>query len=143
MYLFIRRVIRQTIIIIEAFRFCELSTVFYLTFCGQGEHHMQRNLLGIISMDFDATGELLIIYFAVIKYLRKKWEYNEAVHQLIIDFKEACNLVRREVLYDIIIGFGIPMKLARLIKLCLNETCSRVRVGNNLSDMFLVQNGSR
>ena len=32
---------------------------------------MQRKLLGIINMDFDATGQLLIIYSAYIKYLRK------------------------------------------------------------------------
>jgi len=34
---------------------------------------MQRKLLGIISMDFDTTGQLLIIYSAFIKYFRKKW----------------------------------------------------------------------
>jgi hypothetical protein len=28
-----------------------------------------------------------------------------------------------------------------LIKLCLNETYSRVRLGKNLSDKFAVQNG--
>ena len=33
------------------------------------------------------------------------------------------------------------MKLVRLIKLCLTETCNRGRVGKNLSDMFLVRNG--
>jgi len=32
------------------------------------------------------------------------------------------------------------MKLVRLIKVCLNETCSRVRVGKNLS-MFPIKNG--
>jgi len=32
------------------------------------------------------------------------------------------------------------MKLVRLIKMCLTETCSRVRVGNNLSDMSPVRN---
>jgi len=57
--------------------------------------------------------------------------------------KEASNSVGKEVLYDILIGLGIPMKLVRLVKLCLNETCSRVRVGKNLSDMLPVQNGSR
>jgi len=25
--------------------------------------------------------------------------------------------------------------------MCLNETCSRVQVGNHLSDMFLIKNG--
>ena len=32
---------------------------------------MQRKLLGIISVDFDATGQLLIRYSAFIIYLRK------------------------------------------------------------------------
>jgi len=31
---------------------------------------MQRKLLGIISVDFDATGQLLTIYSAFVKYLR-------------------------------------------------------------------------
>jgi len=51
----------------------------------------------------------------------KKWEYNEAVHQLFIDFKKAYDSVRREVLYNILIEFGIPMKLVRLIKMYPNE----------------------
>jgi hypothetical protein len=59
---------------------------------------MQRKLLRIISVDFDVTGQLLIIYSAFDKYLRKKWEYNEAVHQLCIDFKKAYDSVRRKVL---------------------------------------------
>ena len=33
------------------------------------------------------------------------------------------------------------MKLVRLIKICLNETYSRVRVGKCLSDMFHIKNG--
>jgi hypothetical protein len=31
----------------------------------------------------------------------EKWEYNETVHQLFIDFKQAYESVRREVLYSI------------------------------------------
>jgi hypothetical protein len=41
----------------------------------------------------------------------KKWEYNETVHQLFIDFKKPFDSVRREVLYSILTEFGIPMKL--------------------------------
>ena len=44
-------------------------------------------------------------------------------------------------MYNILIEFGIPMKLVRLIKMCLTETYSRIRVGKNLSDMFPVRNG--
>jgi len=100
---------------------------------------MHKKLLGIINVDLNVTGQLLIIYSASIKYLRKKWEYNKAVHQLFIDFKKAYDSVRREVLYDILIEFCIPMKLVRPIKMCLNETHSRVRVCKHLSDMFPVR----
>jgi len=33
------------------------------------------------------------------------------------------------------------VKMIRLIKLCLNETCSRVRVGKHLYDTFPINNG--
>jgi hypothetical protein len=59
------------------------------------------------------------------------------VHQLFIDFKEAYDLVRREVLYNILIGFGVPKKLVRLIKMCLNETYSKVRISKHLSILFI------
>ena len=36
---------------------------------------------------------------------------------------------------------GIPLKLVRPIKMCLNETCNRVRVGKHSSDAFPVKNG--
>ena len=73
--------------------------------------------------------------------LEKKWEYKKAVHQLFVDFKRANDSVRREVLYNILTEYGIPMKLVRLIKMCLTETYSRVRVGKNLSYMFSIRCG--
>jgi hypothetical protein len=79
----------------------------------------------------------------IIAFVRhwKKVEYNETVHQLFIDFKKAYDSVRREVLYNIQVEFGIPMKLVKLIKMCLNETYSKVRIGKHLSDSFPIQNG--
>jgi hypothetical protein len=68
-------------------------------------------------------------------------EYNGKVCLLFIDFKNAYDSVRKEALYNILIEFGIPRKLVGLIKMCLNETYSRVRTGKNLSEMFTVQNG--
>jgi hypothetical protein len=44
-------------------------------------------LLGTISVNFDVTDQLLIRFFAFVRYW-KKWEYNETVHQLFIDFKK-------------------------------------------------------
>jgi hypothetical protein len=48
--------------------------------------------------------------------------------------------VRREVMYNILIEFEVPMKLVRLIKMCLNETYSKVCIGKYLSDSFPIQN---
>jgi hypothetical protein len=59
--------------------------------------------------------------------LEKKWKCNEAVPQLFIDFEKAYDSVRREVVYNIHIEFGIPVKLVRLVKACLTEICSRGR----------------
>jgi hypothetical protein len=45
--------------------------------------------------------------FRIHQILEKKWEYNGTVHQLFIDFRKAYDSVRREVLYNILIEFGI------------------------------------
>jgi hypothetical protein len=63
------------------------------------------------------------------------------VHQIFTDFKKAYDSIRREVLYNILTELGIPMKLVRLIKMGLNVTYSRVRVGKDLSDMCPIRNG--
>ena len=63
------------------------------------------------------------------------------VNQFFIDFKRAYDSVRREVLYKIIILFGIPRTLVRLVKMSLTESYSRVRVGKYVSDRFPIRNG--
>jgi hypothetical protein len=73
--------------------------------------------------------------------LKKKWEYNGTVHQLFIDFRKAYDSVRREVLYKILIEFGTSRKLVKLIKMCLNETYSKIHIGKHLSGAFRIKNG--
>ena len=63
------------------------------------------------------------------------------MHQLFINFKKAFDSVMKDILYNILMEFGIPMKLGRLIKMRLNETYSRVQLSKNLSDTFPVKNG--
>ena len=46
-------------------------------------------------------------------------------------------------MYNILIEFGTPMKMIKLIKTCLSETYSRVRIGKNLFDMFPIRNDSK
>jgi hypothetical protein len=97
-------------------------------------------LLGIISVGFDITDQLQI-RFLHSSYTGEKWECNETVHQLFIDFMKAYDSVRREVLYNILIEFGVPMKLVKWIKMYLNETYNKVRISKYLSATFPIQNG--
>jgi sorting nexin-29 len=62
------------------------------------------------------------------------------VYQLFIDFKKAYDSIKREVSYNILLGFGISKKQVRLIKIYLNETYIKVRVGRHMSDTFPTSN---
>ena len=99
LYLSIRRALKQTVYNYSGISYMPtmykiLSNILLSRITPYAEE-----TTGIISVDFDARSQLLIIYFVFVKYLKKKWEYSEAVHQLFIDFKIAYHSVRREVLY--------------------------------------------
>jgi len=120
----------------------------YLSRKGNGSHYIFR-MWGHFNSVRNLTNYVTKINFHLIlrcsyasfKFLlRSRFLSSEAVHQLFIDFKKAYDSVRRKVLYNILIECGIPKKLVKLIKMCLTETYSRVRVGKNLSDMFPIRN---
>ncbi|KAJ4431136.1 hypothetical protein ANN_19731 [Periplaneta americana] len=85
------------------------------------------------------------LYSEIYKLVLAIWEKEIVPEQwkesTIDQFKKAYDSVKREVLYDILIEFGIPKKLVRLIKMCLSETYSRVRIGQFLSDPFPIHCG--
>jgi hypothetical protein len=54
-------------------------------------------IIGIISVGFNITDQLLIRLSAFVRYWRQKWGYNETVHQLFIDLKRDHDSVRRGV----------------------------------------------
>ena len=137
-YLSIRRAIRQIVVIIEIYHFCQQQTKF--------TKHLAVNFNSICRWNYrgswlrrnrSATDHI----FCVRQTLEKKWEFHEAVHQLFTDFKKTYCSVRREVLCNILIECGVSMKLIRLIKMCINGTYNRVGVGKHLSNFFPIRNG--
>ena len=59
----------------------------------------------------------------------------------LCDFKKVYVSLRMDDLYNSLIKFGISMEMVRLIKMCMNETYSRVWLGKHLPDIFLIENG--
>jgi len=100
-----------------------------------------KEIIGDPQCGFRSNRSTIDHIFWIHHIREKQWEYNEEVHQLFIELKKAYHSVRREVLYRILIDFGIPRKLVRLINMNLTETCSRVRIGKNVSDKFPIRNG--
>jgi hypothetical protein len=47
----------------------------------------------------------------------EKWENNERVHQIFMDYKKAYDSVRMEVLYNILVEFEVSMQQVRLTKM--------------------------
>jgi hypothetical protein len=82
----------------------------------------------------EVMDQLLTRIFCIRQILEKKREHNETVPQLFMDFKKAYDSVRREVLYNIFIEFGVPTKLVRLIKMCLNEKHRKFSIRKHLFD---------
>jgi hypothetical protein len=91
-------------------------------------------------MAFDVTNQLLTTFFHS-SDTGEKLECIDTVHQLFIDFKKVYDSLRKEVLYNILIEFGAPMELVRMIKICLSATHIIFRIGKHLSDNFPIQNG--
>jgi hypothetical protein len=81
-------------------------------------------IIGDHQCGFRRNSSVLIRFSAFVRHWRKKWEYNSTSNstiaiQLFINFKQAHDSMGREVFYSILIEFGVPMKLVRLIKMCL------------------------
>jgi hypothetical protein len=97
-------------------------------------------IIGDYQWGFRRNGSTTDQIFSIHQILeKKKWEYNETVYKLFRHFKKVYDSVRREVLYNILIEFGVPMKLLRLIKMCLNETYSKIYTGKHWSDSFPIK----
>ena len=136
--LFVRRLVKQVIVIIETLLLSTTYKILPNILLSRLNPHAEE-IIGDHQCRFWRNRLINIFYNRQI--LKKKWEYNEALHQLFLYFKKAYDSVRRDVLPNILFEFGIPMKMVRVIKICLNWIYCRFLVGKHLSDMFLIRNG--
>ena len=97
-----------------------------------------NEIIGEYQCGFRRNRSTIDHMFSIHQILEKKWEYNNQVYQQFTYFEKT---IKRESLYNIQIKFGVPRKLFRLIKTCLDGTQSKVRIGNYLSSNFPIKNG--
>jgi hypothetical protein len=88
---------------------CDLSLFFLVLCC----------LLSVATACHGSTFEVLV--GSSLLLLCFGWDFD--VYYVLCDLKKAYDSVRREVLYNILMEFGIPKKLIRLIKMCLTKIC--------------------
>ena len=100
-----------------------------------------KEIIGDHQCGFRCNRSTIDHIFCIRQILGEKMGMQWRSSSALIDFKKAYDSVRREVLYKILIEFGIPKKLVRLIKMSLTETYSRVWVGKNVTDRFPFRNG--
>jgi hypothetical protein len=102
-----RRVIKQIVVIIEAYHFANYIQNFI--------QHSSVKVNSICRVNYWGSSVWISMYrsttdhiFSIRKIPEKKWEYSEAVRQLFIDFKEACDSVGSEVLYIFSLSLVCP-----------------------------------
>jgi hypothetical protein len=88
-----------------------------------------------IQVELIEAGETL--HSEIHKLINSVWNKEELSQQC----KESVTIpIYMKVLYTLI-EFGVPMKLVRLITMCLYETYSKVHMAQHLFDIFPTENG--
>ena len=66
-----------------------------------------NEIIGEYQCDFRRNRSTIVHIFSIWQTLEKKWEHNNEVSQLIINFEKAYDSIKRESLYHILIKFGV------------------------------------
>jgi hypothetical protein len=96
---------KQIVVIIEAYHFCQLLTNLYPTSLLSRLTPYAEEIIGYHQCGFWCKRSTTAHIFCILQIPEKKWDHNEAVRQLLIDFKKASDSVRREILCNILLSF--------------------------------------
>jgi len=75
-----------------------------------------EEIIGYCQCGFQCNRSTIDHIFCLCHILEKKYEYREALYQLFIVFRKAYDLIRKEVLYNILIEYGIPSETGKANK---------------------------
>jgi len=92
------RMLTQIVIIIGAYQFYQPLTEFLSNILLSRLIPYAKEIIGDHQCGFRPNRSTIDHILCIRQILEKKWEYNEEVHQLFIDFKKPYDSVRREVI---------------------------------------------
>jgi hypothetical protein len=95
---------KLTVIIIMGYHCYQLHTKFRRISSSQGLYIVE--IIGDQRCGFRRNRSTTDQIFCIRQILEKKWEHNETVHQLFIDFKKTYHSVKKAELLNILIEFG-------------------------------------
>lgn len=81
--------------------------------------------------------------FVMRQIFEKCWEYKVNLHMLFIDFRQAFDSIVRDNLFNALIGFRVPSKLIRLVRMTLKNSNAKVLVSGKVSHEFPITSGVR
>lgn len=79
--------------------------------------------------------------FTLRQLLEKCWEFNRDLHNLFVDFKQAYDSIIRASLWTALEELGIPGKLIRMIKVCVEGSYSSIKIEGHYSETFEITTG--
>jgi RNAse (barnase) inhibitor barstar len=102
-----------------------------------------REIIGEYQSGF-MPGKSTVDQIHTIKQIvEKSHEFDIDVHLLFVDFKQAYDSVNRYRLWKAMTQLGIPTKLVRLVKACVQKSKCKVKFNGELSEDFSVETGLR
>jgi hypothetical protein len=54
----------------------------------------EKNIIVVISVNFNIIDKLIKEYFVFVRYLREEWEENGRTHKLLVEFNKSYDLCR-------------------------------------------------
>jgi len=102
-----------------------------------------REIIGEYQAGFTSGKSTVDQIHTIKQIVEKSHEFDIDVHLLFVDFKQAYDSVNRGRLWKAMTQLGIPTKLVRLIKTCVQKSKCIVKFNGEISEDFSVETGLR
>ncbi|PSN43351.1 hypothetical protein C0J52_15555 [Blattella germanica] len=102
-----------------------------------------ENVVGDYQCGFRQGRSTVDQIFTIRQILEKCKEFGIDTHHLFIDFRSAYDSIDRNNLYAAMEDLEIPKKLITLVKVTMENTQSKIKIQNKLSNPVTIKNGVR